>query len=227
MASLACLLVLVLGIVAPIRSEVIDIDVRRTDLKSALLGRFGFTSRGSLQLNVSHLSIFSPEKATAPDTYSMGFVLVPQHQIAASGIERMLHEQEGNEGSKKEPEICPLTSPNVTKIFNFMEMEGPADHGERPMQTTTVQVNEPGLYSVYLINCAAPARLISCHVSLSMYNREQPAPGSTAPGPHFYLPAGAFALIIVHAVCSAACIIIFIIYRLRLILNDLQTTVVK
>ncbi|CAI5505119.1 unnamed protein product [Closterium sp. Naga37s-1] len=109
-----------------------------------------------------------------------------------------------NSGNGTVGGFCPLTSLNVTKIFSVMEMDAPKKGSERPTKTVLVPVPGAGFYGVYMVNCA-PTRLLSAHVSLSLYNTNPGAPAN-APPVKYYLSAGTIALAFVHAICGLTCL---------------------
>ncbi|CAI5481903.1 unnamed protein product [Closterium sp. Yama58-4] len=182
-------------------AEIREIEVSLSNAPWVLLGRFGFNGHGIVDLSVSHLRVYSPEKSTAPDTYSMGFLLASQSAAweVETGIVPGVNSGNGTVGG-----FCPLTSLNITKIFSVMEMDAPKKGSERPTKTIQVFVPGAGFYGVYMVNCA-PTRLLSAHVSLSLYNTNPGAPAN-APPVKYYLSAGTIALAFVHAICGLTCL---------------------
>ncbi|CAI7923536.1 unnamed protein product [Closterium sp. NIES-53] len=182
-------------------AEIREIEVTLSNAPWVLLGRFGFNGHGIVDLSVSHLRVYSPEKSTAPDTYSMGFLLASESAAweVETGIVPGVNSGNGTVGG-----FCPLTSLNVTKIFSVMEMDAPKKGSERPTKTVQVPVPGAGFYGVYMVNCA-PTRLLSAHVSLSLYNTNPGAPAN-APPVKYYLSAGTIALAFVHAICGLTCL---------------------
>ncbi|GJP49810.1 hypothetical protein CLOM_g8977 [Closterium sp. NIES-68] len=183
-------------------AEIREVDVSLSNAPWILLGQFGFNGHGFVELSVSHLRVYSPEKSTAPDTYSMGFLIASQS--AAWEVEKGIVPG-ATSGNGSVGGFCPLTSLNVTKIFSVMEMDAPKKGSERPTKTALVPVPGAGFHGVYMVNCA-PTRLLSAHVSLSLYNTNPLGAPANAPVTKYYLSAGTIALAFVHAICALTCI---------------------
>lgn len=153
-----------------VSAEKLSLEIERSEESLIYLTDFAFSKNGHILINVSHLTIFSPEKSSPPDTFLMGFFRV--HRKNFSAIRDKLNSTDK----------CILTSPEISRMFSVMEMGRVKGDGERPSYGHHEEVREEGDFLFYFANCA-PSRLVSASVYVELYQKYNN-------GTRNYLPAG-------------------------------------
>ncbi|XP_052208776.1 protein CANDIDATE G-PROTEIN COUPLED RECEPTOR 7-like [Diospyros lotus] len=153
-SSLIILLLIFSFSISFVLSEIRFSEIRSDDRTIIPLDEFGFTHRGRLELNVSHisLSIPSPSPNPNPDLSNLGFFLCTRDAWL-----HVLQQLEDAEIS------CPLQSHLLKIVFTFHSL-----HGADRFDALHLQ-SEADQYSLVFANCL-PEIKVSMDVRSAMYN---------------------------------------------------------
>eukprot|EP00271_Cylindrocystis_brebissonii_P016143 TRINITY_DN39378_c0_g1_i1.p1 TRINITY_DN39378_c0_g1~~TRINITY_DN39378_c0_g1_i1.p1 ORF type:complete len:460 (+),score=53.12 TRINITY_DN39378_c0_g1_i1:466-1845(+) len=156
--------------------------------ESTKVATFAFNQNGFVEVHVSNLTVFSPEEVTSPDLFSMGVYMTGKTDVSSSS---------SNGSTSNEDHFCLLTSPNVVKLFTFLDMKRALSTGVHPDFSFQAPAHLEGPVDVFFANCAAPSRMVSAVMKLELSNRK-------ANGQKVYLPAGSEPLPIIFAAMAMA-----------------------
>lgn len=203
------LIPLLLTFLIAIRLPLSHAEIRSTEIRSdgrpiIPLDEFGFTHRGFLELNVSHVSFSDPTPASPSDRSAIGFFLCTK-----VGWLNVLQQIQSGDIT------CPLQSRLVRVVYTFDRLAA----GETSLSTPFSET-DADQYSLVFANCPSRSK-VSMSVHSSMYNLEG------KDGPRDYLSAGRTVLPRVYFLLSLIYFVItglwiHLLYKKRLTVHGIH-----
>ncbi|GJN17239.1 hypothetical protein PR202_gb04291 [Eleusine coracana subsp. coracana] len=160
-AARALLLILAVagGLLSPAAAEIKQESFKDDSRSSILFEKFGFSHHGSVYISVDGAKTSSP--LAKPDLAQLGFFLLSDEALFEA-----MYEQQPPTDLNPNPESAPgcvLSSPYVTPLFTFAELDGDGHYNK------TFPITHPDEYSLFFANCA-PQTSVSMEVRTIMYN---------------------------------------------------------
>lgn len=131
-------------------AEIHVTEIRSDNGSTLALDQFGFTHNGSLELNLSQISL--PPK---PELSQVGFFLCTRDSWL-----QVLEEI---------PTRCPLNSEHVMKVFTFDKLPNPVADRFDTVYSVVYNVSDPNQYILFFSNCGSGLK-VSMNVRSAMYN---------------------------------------------------------
>lgn len=154
------LLVAVAGaLLHPAAAEIKQESFKDDSRPSILFEKFGFNHHGSVSISVHGAKASST--LAKPDPAQLGFFLLSDEALFEA-----IYEQPPPTNLNPNPEsssTCVLSSPYVTPLFTFAELDGEGHYNK------TFPITHPDEYSLFFANCA-PEASVTMEVTTEMYN---------------------------------------------------------
>ncbi|KAG6537659.1 hypothetical protein ZIOFF_002754 [Zingiber officinale] len=154
------LISLLLALIFPSMAEIKTLEISDDSRSIILFEKFGFSLKGTVNINISGVSVASPSSSLAADQSNFGFFLISDESLIQAA-----YDTQQNPDSNSYPD-CILMSPYVYLLFNFLKLSPPPPSGA---YSDSFNAPRPDEYSLYFANCN-PGSAVTMAIHTEMYN---------------------------------------------------------